>query len=62
MSDSNIGGEASILEERRKKLDELRAEIKLILMISINQMMQLIFMRNMAISLKQSLKKKKLKD
>ena len=28
MSDSNIGGEASILEERRKKLDELRAENK----------------------------------
>ncbi len=25
MSDSNIGGEASILEERRKKLEELRA-------------------------------------
>ena len=24
MSDSNIGGEASILEERRRKLDELR--------------------------------------
>ena len=28
MSDSNIGGETSILEERRKKLDELRAENK----------------------------------
>ena len=28
MTDSNIGGEASILEERRKKLDELRAENK----------------------------------
>ena len=24
MSDSNIGGEASILEERRRKLEELR--------------------------------------
>ena len=24
MSDSNLGGEASILEERRKKLEELR--------------------------------------
>ena len=28
MSDSNIGGEASILEERRRKLEELRAENK----------------------------------
>ena len=26
MSDSNIGGEASILEERRKKLEELREQ------------------------------------
>ena len=28
MSDSNIGGEASILEERRRKLEDLRAENK----------------------------------
>ena len=26
MSDSNIGGEASILEERRRKLEELREQ------------------------------------
>ena len=26
MSDSNIGGEASLLEERRRKLDELREQ------------------------------------
>lgn len=28
MTDSNIGGEASILEERRRKLEELRADNK----------------------------------
>ena len=28
MTDSNTGGEATILEERRRKLEELRAENK----------------------------------
>ena len=61
MTDSNTGGEATILEERRRKLEELRAEIKRTSMILFHLSMRLICMNCMEPFLKMNLKKLKSK-
>ena len=55
MEKDNIGGEKAIIEERRKKLEQLEIRVMLMETHSNLKIMQRIFMKNMEHFLKKSL-------